>query len=74
MTHVGLSDCAVRTSADYVACAVRLAQDLDALDALHRELRGRMERSAVMNQTGYMRALEHAYMNVLGCQNEGERA
>ena len=72
MTHVGLSDCAVRTSADYVACAVRLAQDLDALDALHRELRGRMERSAVMDQTGYMRALEGAYTDIFRQRSEGK--
>ena len=55
-----------------MACAVRLAQDLDALDALHRELRGRMERSAVMDQTGYMRALEGAYTDIFRQRSEGK--
>ena len=61
LTHVGLDACAVRTSEEYVARAVALAGDLDALDELHRQLRTRMENSAIMDQAGYMKALEQAY-------------
>ncbi len=65
LTHVGLDEYAIRTTEDYVACAVALARDTDKLDQLHKELRGKMERSAIMDQTGYMHALEQAYEDVL---------
>ena len=74
LSLVGLPELAVRTPAEYVAGAVALAGDLDALDRLHRGLRGRMERSAVMDQEGYMRALEQAYEHALARWSEGERA
>ena len=73
LTHVGLANLAAETSADYVVRAVSLAEDMDALDLLHRELRMRMERSAIMDQEGYMRALERAYEDVLHT-HKGERA
>ena len=34
---------------------------MDALDDMHRALRARMEHSPIMDQEGYMRALEQAY-------------
>ena len=64
----------MQSPAEYVAHAAGLAGDLDALDRLHRGLRGRMERSAVMDQEGYMRALEQAYEHALARWSEGERA
>ena len=73
LTHVGLANLAAETSADYVLRAASLAEDMDALDLLHRELRMRMERSAIMDQEGYMRALERAYEDVLHT-HKGERA
>ena len=74
LTHVGLEELAVQSSADYVACAVTLAGDLDRLDQLHVGLRARMEGSAIMDQEGYMRALERAYVNALKDWHEGERS
>lgn len=73
MTHVGLREYAVQTAADYVACAVHLAEDMDTLDVLHRELRARMERAAVMDQEGYMRVLEQAYVRALADWSKRER-
>jgi len=61
LSRVGLQDLAVQTPMDYVEHAVSLAGDMDALDDMHRALRARMERSPIMDQEGYMRALEQAY-------------
>ena len=74
LSLVGLPKLAAETPAEYVERAAGLAGDLDALDRLHRGLRGRMERSAVMDQEGYMRALEQAYEHALARWSEGERA
>ena len=74
LTHVGLEELAVQSSADYVAYAVTLAGDLDRLDQLHVGLRARMEGSAIMDQEGYMSALERAYVNALKDWHEGERS
>jgi len=41
LAHIGRTDLAVQTPADYIERAVSLAGDLAALDALHRGLRGR---------------------------------
>ena len=70
LTHVGLDEYAVQTTEDYAACAVALARDTDRLDQLHKELRGKMEKSAIMDQTGYMHALEQAYEDVLHLDEE----
>ena len=55
----------MQTPEDYVERAAALAGDLDGLDRMHRELRTRMERSAIMDQQGYMKALERAYEDAL---------
>ena len=73
LTHVGLAELAATSPADYVARAVSLAGDLEALDALHRELRARMEGSSVMDQTAYMHALEEAYSAALEKGSEGKQ-
>ena len=74
LTRVGLNELAVQTPVEYIACAVSLAGDLDRLDRLHRELRTRMEGSAIMDQEGYMHALEQAYVHALKQWNEGGTA
>ena len=74
LSLVGLDELAVQSTAEYVAHAASLAGDLDRLDQLHVSLRARMERSAVMDQEGYMRALEQAYEHALARWSEGERA
>ena len=74
LSLVGLDELAVQSPAEYVERAAGLAGDLDRLDQLHVSLRARMERSAVMDQEGYMRALEQAYEHALARWSEGERA
>ena len=71
--HVGLESCAVQAPEDYVKRAAALAGDLDGLDRMHKELRTRMERSAIMDQQGYMKALERAYEDALHCTYEESR-
>ena len=61
LSHIGLAELAAMGTEDYIALAAALAGDLDTLDDLHRGLRGMMERSPLMDQKGYMRALEDAY-------------
>ena len=73
LQHVGLESCAVQTPEDYVDRAAALAGDLDGLDRMHRELRTRMERSAIMDQQGYMKALERAYEDALHRTDEERR-
>ena len=73
LQHVGLESCAVQTPAGYVERAAALAADLEALDEIHRELRTQMERSALMDQQGYMKALEQAYEDVLHRTDEERR-
>ncbi|EKU71287.1 hypothetical protein [Selenomonas sp. F0473] len=70
LSHAGLAELAAETAEDYIARAVGLAADLDTLDALHGGLRSMMERSPVMDQEGYMRALEGAYRCALADAEE----
>ena len=70
LSHMGLAELAAETSEDYIARAALLAGDLDTLDALHRGLRGMMARSPVMDQEGYMRALENAYRHFVAKVSE----
>ena len=71
MLHlVGAEALAVTSAAAYISCAVSLAEDMDRLDEMHRTLRRKMETSPLMDQTGYMRALEEAY--IMALRNVGQ--
>ena len=71
MLHlVGAEKLAVTSAAAYISCAVSLAEDLDRLDEMHRTLRRKMETSPLMDQRGYMRALEEAY--IMAWRNAGQ--
>ena len=71
MLHlVGAEALAVTSAAAYISCAVSLAEDLDRLDEMHRTLRRKMETSPLMDQAGYMRALEEAY--IMALRNAGQ--
>ena len=61
LTQVGLADLAVRTGDDYVATAARLVQDRTGLTALRAKLRGRLERSPLMDAARFARNIEAAY-------------
>jgi len=70
LSHIGIAELAVETPGDYIVRAAALASDLDTLDVLHRGLRAMMERSPVMDQEGYMRALESAYRHFVQVGSE----
>ena len=71
MLHlVGAETLAVTSASAYISCAVSLAEDLDRLDEMHRTLRRKMETAPLMDQAGYMRALEEAY--IMALRNAGQ--
>ena len=71
MLHlVGAEELAGTSVAAYISCAVSLAEDPDRLDEMHRTLRRKMETSPLMDQRGYMRALEEAY--IMAWRNAGQ--
>jgi predicted O-linked N-acetylglucosamine transferase (SPINDLY family) len=59
--QVGLPELACETDAGFTAAAVGLAQDLPRLAALRAGLRGRLERSPLMDAPRFARHLEAAY-------------
>ena len=61
MSQLGLDDYIAEDMGDYVARAVRLASDLDALAELRAGLRTRMQGSALCDGPGFTRKLEEAY-------------
>ena len=71
MLHlVGAEELAVTSVSAYISCAVSLAKDLDRLDEMHRTLRRKMETAPLMDQAGYVRALEEAY--IMALRNAGQ--
>ncbi|MBF0182417.1 MAG: tetratricopeptide repeat protein, partial [Magnetococcales bacterium] len=62
MLHtLGLSAWIARTQEEYVEKAVALANDLPTLVRLRADLRVRMEKSPLMDEEGFARAMEDAY-------------
>lgn len=61
LSAVGLPDLVAEDDDSYVALAVRLAGDPDFLAAKRDGLRARMQRSPLMDEQGYTRALEAGY-------------
>ena len=64
LSAIGLGELATQSAADYVAMAVALAKDVTLLNELHRTLRGRMQKSPLMDAENYMRELEGAYERI----------
>lgn len=64
LSNLGMEELCGRTTEEYVARAVALAQDRELLCLLHRELRGIMEKSPVMHSRGYMKDLERSYEEI----------
>ena len=62
--NVGLTELAARSKTDYVALAVSLAQDKARLRELRADLRGRLERSVLMDAKRFARQAESAYRAV----------
>lgn len=61
LTTLGLGDLVAQTLDDYVAIAVRLAQDIDRLSHERATLRSRLLTSPIANASTYTRAVEAAY-------------
>lgn len=61
LSNVGLSELVARSTDDYVEKAAALARDLPRLGMLRATLRGRMERSPLMDAARFARNLEAAY-------------
>lgn len=61
LNRVGLHDLIARTPDEYVAKAIRLAQNLPQLKELRTTLRERLSRSPLMNPERFARQLEEAY-------------
>jgi protein O-GlcNAc transferase len=61
LTNLGLAELAAQTPAQFVAIAAGLARDLRRLAELRATLRGRMEKSPLMDGPRFARNIEAAY-------------
>lgn len=61
LTNLGLAELAAFTDDAFVRTALALAADLPALATLRRDLRGRMQRSPLMDGARFARQIEAAY-------------
>ena len=61
LSEVGLSELASEDDEGYIERAVRLANDVELLDALHKNIRGMMQNSNLMNEKTYMKEVEKLY-------------
>jgi len=59
-----LPELAATDIAGYVRIAAELAQDVRRLEELRAGLRGRMERSPLMDATGFTRAIEAEFRSI----------
>ena len=64
LENIGAGALIAHTEEGYIDRAVALANDPDVLDALHDGLRSMMEKSPLMDRSGYGRALGEAYEQV----------
>ncbi|MDY6269134.1 hypothetical protein [uncultured Selenomonas sp.] len=65
LSNIGFGELAADTEERYVALAVGLAQDAQALVALRRVLRPRLQQSPLMDGASYMRAVESLYQKLV---------
>jgi predicted O-linked N-acetylglucosamine transferase (SPINDLY family) len=64
LKNVGLEELAVEDESAYINKAVALASDWDLLDALHKNLRGRMMKSPLMDEKNYLIQVEQLYREI----------
>jgi predicted O-linked N-acetylglucosamine transferase (SPINDLY family) len=61
LSNLGLTELAAQSTEEFVAIAIRLAEDLPRLGNLRETLRGRLERSPLMDAPRFTRDIESAY-------------
>jgi protein O-GlcNAc transferase len=64
LSKVGLTELVAKSKADYVALAIALARDTARLRDLRAGLRGRLERSLLMDARRFTRQIESAYRTI----------
>ncbi|HTW93459.1 MAG TPA: tetratricopeptide repeat protein [Tepidisphaeraceae bacterium] len=64
LSNLGLSELAARTEEEFVKIAAGLARDGQRLEELHRTLRGRMERSPLMDGAAFARGMERIFSDI----------
>jgi len=69
LTALGLAECLARCEDEYVERAAALAADLPALARLRLDLRGRLQASPLMDEPGFARAMEAAFVHM--CRSKG---
>ena len=65
LTRVGLADCISNTVDGYVSAALRLSRDSLELENMRYSLRGQMQRSPLCDGSGFAKAVETFYCDVL---------
>lgn len=63
LTTVGLQECVAQTLDDYISCAVALAQDVDRLSVLRRNLPVKARNSSLCDGGSYCKALERQFIS-----------
>jgi protein O-GlcNAc transferase len=71
LSTVGLREWIAPTAGDYVRLAVEFARDRGRLAGLSGSLREKMRRSPIMDEAGFVRALENAYRTMWRAWCEG---
>ena len=70
LESVGHPEWIACTEDEYIEKAVALAGDLTVLSNIRAGLRGELQRSAVMDEEGFTRRLEHAYSQMFELRNK----
>lgn len=70
LKNIGLDELAVASYDDYVKRAVMLAGDWELLAILRKNLRTMLKKSPLMDYAGYVREIEHAFIEVLNIARE----
>lgn len=61
LENVGLGELVAGDAGEYIALAVHLAHEWELLRLLRQSIRPQMERSPLMDGTGYVRTVEEIY-------------
>lgn len=64
LKNIGLEDLAVYNEENYVLKAIALAEDVELLDLLHKNLRSMMLNSSLMDEKKYIRTVETIYQRI----------